>query len=51
MFIIKSLRREKKDSWTRIVVDYEVTDGKRPFGCQDALWFVVENEHSDKRLC
>ena len=47
MFIIKNLRKEKVGDWTRLVVDFEVNGGEKPFGYQDTLWFAIENKHSD----
>lgn len=47
MFTLKNLRKEKKDGWTKIVVDFDVTHGKRPYGCQDTLWFAVEDKNAD----
>lgn len=47
MFILSNLRKEKKDEWTRVVVDFKVTNGNRPFGYQDTLWFAVKNKNAD----
>ena len=47
MFIIKNLRKEKIDDWTRLMVDFDITDGEKPFGYQDTLWFAVENKNTD----
>ena len=47
MFTIRNLRKEKVGNWTRLVVDFDVSDGEKPFGYQDTLWFAVENKNAN----
>lgn len=46
MFVIKNLRKEKKNGWTYLKTDFEVTEIESPFE-EKTLWIAVENENSD----
>ena len=46
MFTIKNLRKEKKNGWTYLKVDFDAGDKKDEFS-EDTIWFAVENKNSD----
>lgn len=46
MFIIKNLRKKKKDGWTYLTVDFDVKGMKSPFE-EKTMWFAVENKNAD----
>ena len=46
MFIVKNLRKTKKNGWTYLTVDFEVKDIKNPFE-EKTMWFAVKDENAD----
>lgn len=46
MFVVKNLRKEKKDGWTYLVVDFEARGVKSPFE-EKTMWFAVEDKNAD----
>ena len=46
MFTVKNLRKEKKDGWTYLIVDFDVKGMKSPFE-EKTMWFAVEDKNAD----
>lgn len=45
MIRLYNLRTEKKEEWTRLVCDVDVTEGENPFK-ENTMWFAVKNENA-----
>lgn len=46
MFVIKNLRKESKNGWTYLIVDFDVTEIKNPFK-EKTMWISVEDKNED----
>lgn len=46
MFTVKNLRKEKKDGWTYLIVDFDVKGMESPFE-EKTMWFAVEDKNAD----